>query len=441
MPDFYASQGLAMLLNLLVRHSAMWLVSLGLLLMSVVTMAQSALVLRPTDHCRDFSAAAVVTFADADLEEVIREALGLDTQAELTCSIASQLTELRVPTQIQRVVYGGTLRPSPAQPFSSLAGIQNLTGLTQLNIINRLVTDISPLSELSQLRILNLHTNWITDISPLSELTNLTSLIISENPIVDISSLSGLVNLQRLQVHGLYPYQLQYYLSLDDGRDPDVVFNGVSDISALSNLTELRYLRIHLQDISDISPLAGLEKLTNLRIYDNKIADINPLENLTALNLLWVHDNLISDLSPLAGMTEMVQLGLSDNSITDIEALGSMSKLQYLFLRNNRISDLSPLRRSPDLAVLHLDNNAITDISALQSLPALRELGLANNPMLYDVQPLLQNQGIGSGDELDLRFTHVPCEAIEMLEQRGVNLLRVTALNGSACAGRRLEDI
>ena len=53
--------------------------------------------------------------------------------------------------------------------------------------MNRLITDISPLSALTNLSFLSLHTNWISDISPLRGLTNLRQLIISENPIEDIS--------------------------------------------------------------------------------------------------------------------------------------------------------------------------------------------------------------------------------------------------------------
>ena len=90
--------------------------------------------------------------------------------------------------------------------------------------------------------------------------------------------------------------------------------------------------------------------------------------------------------------------------------------------------------------VLRLENNAINDVNALRSLTNLRELGLAHNTGLNDVQPLLANEGIGAGDELDLRFTYVSCSDMAAFERKGVTTLRVTALNGSACSGRRLED-
>ena len=165
------------------RHISILITLLLMCFPFINTQAQTTL--SPTDHCRDFSADAIVTFADPDLAEVVHEAIGLDTRTALTCGQAAKLEQLIVGTTIERVVYGGTLRPSPEKPFESLEGIQNLTGLTRLNLINRVITDISPLRTLTNLVTLNLHTNWFSDLSPVSELTNLEQLIVSENPIFD----------------------------------------------------------------------------------------------------------------------------------------------------------------------------------------------------------------------------------------------------------------
>jgi hypothetical protein len=399
--------------------------------------------LSPTDHCRDFSADAIVTFADSDLAEVVNDALGLDVQAPLSCGRAAELERLAVTATSERVVYGGTLRPAraPSEPaFESLDGIQNLTGLTVLIMFDRLITDISPLRHLTNLTDLVLHTNWISDIEPLSGLVNLERLIISENPISDIRPLAGLTKLRQLHVHGLYPNQLNYWLAMDDGRDPDVVFNGITDISPLAGLTEMRLLRIHLNAIDDISPLANLTNLIHLRMYDNQIEDISALAGLNKLVLLWAHGNQIEDISALRGMSEMQQLSLDDNAISDISALGGMTRMKHLFLTNNIIEDIAPLRRLQTLEVLRLESNKITDVSAIAGLDQLRELSVARNWSLYDVQPLLHNQGIGAGDELDLRFTAVRCSDIDAFANRGVTLLRVTTVNGSGCPGRRLVD-
>lgn len=399
--------------------------------------------LSPTDHCRDYSDTAIVTFADADLAEFVNSAIGLDVGAPLSCGQAAELAQLVVPATSERVVYGGTLRPAqppPTSPFENLDGIQNLTGLTTLRLFDRLITDISPLRSLTNLTNLVLHTNWISDIEPLSSLVNLEQLIISENPISDISPLAGLTKLRQLHVHGLYPNQLQYWLDMNDGRDSDVVFNGITDISALAGLTELRLLRIHLNAISDISPLANLTNLIHLRLYDNQIEDISALADLNNLVLLWAHGNQIEDISALSGMSDMQQLSLNNNSITDISALGDMINMEHLFLSDNAIEDIAPLRRLHAIEVLRLENNNITDVSALGALNQLSELSVARNWSLHDVRPLLLNQGIEAGDELDLRFTAVRCSDIDAFENRGVTLLRVTTVNGSGCGSRRLVD-
>ena len=92
------------------------------------------------------------------------------------------------------------------------------------------------------------------------------------------------------------------------------------------------------------------------------------------------------------------------------------------------------------MKVLRIENNNITDVSALAGLNQLEELSLARNWSLYNVQPLLLNSGLGNGDELDLRFTHVRCSDMNAFENLGATLLRVTAINGSSCPGRRLTD-
>ena len=85
--------------------------------------AQAQITLTPTQHCHDFSADAIVSFADPDLEAVVRDALEIRPQESLSCDKAASLETLIVGSSIERVVYGGTLRPSPEKPFESLAGL------------------------------------------------------------------------------------------------------------------------------------------------------------------------------------------------------------------------------------------------------------------------------------------------------------------------------
>ena len=69
-----------------------------------------------------------------------------------------------------------------------------------------------------------------------------------------------------------------------------------------------------------------------------------------------------------------------------------------------------------------LSNNSITDISALSGLTSLRELDLSNNPNLTDIQPLLDNTGLGAGDGVTLLSTSVSCTDVAALQAKGVTV-------------------
>ena len=51
------------------------------------------------------------------------------------------------------------------------------------------------------------------------------------------------------------------------------------------------------------------------------------------------------------------------------------------------------------------------------------DLDLRNNPNLADIQPLLNNTGLGSGDVVFLENTNVSCPDVAALEAKGVNVM------------------
>ena len=79
----------------------------------IATQAQPTL--SPEDHCRDFSADAIVTFADPDLAVVVHDALGLDVQEPLSCERAADLEQFAVTATSERVCLLYT-SPSPRDP-------------------------------------------------------------------------------------------------------------------------------------------------------------------------------------------------------------------------------------------------------------------------------------------------------------------------------------
>jgi len=244
----------------------------------------------------------VVTFADPNLEQAVRSALGIPAGQPITRADMARLADLD----------------------ASNRGIQNLSGLEYaINLQN-----------------LSLGYNQISDISPLANLTKLQWLYLMYNQISDISPLANLTNLQYL----------------------DLTYNRISNIRPLGSLTNLLWLGLERNQISDISPLVNLTNLQGLALSANQIRDISPLANLTNLQWLGLIGNQISDISPLANLTNLQGLGLIGNQISNISSLANLTKLQSLDLDSNQISDISPLVSNTGLGqgdIVWLENNLL----------------------------------------------------------------------------------
>ena len=208
--------------------------------------------------------------------------------------------------------------------------------------------------------------------------------------------------------------------------------NSVSDLSPLSGLTSLTDIDLISNVISDISALSGLTSLTWLELSENAVSDLSPLSGLTSLTSLFLHGNSVNDLSLLSGLTSLRNVGFDNNSISDISALSGLTGLTSLFLGRNSITDISALSGLTSLTWLTLYDNSISDISALSGLTSLGDPGpksgpdpdldLSNNPDLSNIQPLLDNTGLGAGDEVFLTNTNVSCSHVAALEAKEVTV-------------------
>ena len=219
---------------------------------------------------------------------------------------------------------------------------------------------------------------------------------------------------------------------------------GITDISALKDLTELSVLNLHTNWISHLTALSGMTKLTSLFLSENPLGDLGPLRGLTELTVLRLHrhgdfiggqvprdyqgargllfTNAITDIGPLAGLTKLVDLNVHTQEVSDLSPLRGLTSLRELRLAGNLFTDLSPLRGLTTLRNLELTGNSITDLSALSRLTNLTRLDLRYNPDLTNIQPLLDNSGIGEGDIVELRFTSVTCADQALLAAKGVEV-------------------
>ena len=88
------------------------------------------------------------------------------------------------------------------EPYGGLDVLQQIKeakeSLTELNLYNNNIPDITPLAGLTNLTTLLLQYNNISELTPLAGLTNLTVLVLEANNFTDITPLAGMTNFHRL---------------------------------------------------------------------------------------------------------------------------------------------------------------------------------------------------------------------------------------------------
>jgi len=99
--------------------------------------------------------AQTISFDDPNLENAVREALGMGPTDPLTLAAVQTLTSLTA--QFANI--------------QSLGGIEALSNLTNLVLDGNLISDLTPLAQLAQLTTLDLNSNSITDLTPLAAST------------------------------------------------------------------------------------------------------------------------------------------------------------------------------------------------------------------------------------------------------------------------------
>jgi|GEM_PF-2213997 len=208
----------------------------------------------------------VITFADKNLEEIVREKIQCHT-GDILQDDVDKITDL-----------GNT----EGKHITNLSGIENLTNLTLLNLSNNQISNIEPLKGLTNLTNLNLASNQMSNLEPLKGLTKLISLNLNTNQISNIESLKG--------------------------------------------LTRLTELNLDTNKMSNIEPLKGLTKLTDLNLASNQMSNIEPLKKLTNLTDLNLASNQMSNIGPLMGLTKLTDLNLDTNNIKDFSPVSNYGK-------------------------------------------------------------------------------------------------------------------
>jgi internalin A len=153
--------------------------------------------------------------------------------------------------------------------------------------------------KLYRLKDLNLENKEIEDLSPLSGLVGLEKLILDNNRIRNLTPLAGLVNLKKLFL----------------------VNNQLTDLAPLTTLIQLETLYLTDNQLTDISPLQNLKHLNVLFLSGNRIDTLSPLRLSSRLTWLIADHNRISDISGLKRLTSLKRLDLTGNPLSEVGAI------------------------------------------------------------------------------------------------------------------------
>ena len=335
----------------------------------------------------------------------------------------------------REAVRHGLKGPIPAE-------LATLTGLTHLIFAFNELTSIAPeLGRLANLTVLDLSANVLSGPIPpeIGRLGSLEVLRLGGNQLTcpippEIGNLGSLetLHLGGNQLTCAIPPEIGNLGSLERLLLNNNPLTGMLP-PELGNLRSLKYIMISWTGVTGPIPpeIGNLASLESVWVQGARLTGPIPPEigNLARLRSLDLYANQLTGPIPpeIGNLASLEWLGLSSNQLAGPipMALGNLTNLSTLSLSNNSIADVSAVSSLTNLATLSLSNNNIADVSALSSLTNLSRLFLANN-RISDLAPLVANNGLGTGAEVDVRGNPLSANSISeyvpALEARGVRI-------------------
>ncbi len=249
--------------------------------------------------------------------------------------------------------------------------LAEMASVTELNIAERGLTDLSALKYFTGLQTLDCSRNLLTTLD-VSALTNLTYLDCSDNALTKLN-VSGLTNLTFLDCYRNELTKLDVS-NLTLLTELDCAYNQLTtlDVSALTSLTSLDCYRNELTKL-DVS---NLTLLTELDCAYNQLTALN-VSNLTGLTYLDCSDNQLTALD-VSNLTLLTDLDCADNQLTALD-VSNLTHLTDLDCADNQLTALD-VSKLTHLTILDCAHNQLTALD-INGLTALENLDCSENRM------------------------------------------------------------
>lgn len=296
--------------------------------------------------------------------------------------------------------------------------IENIETISELDLSNSHIKDLTGLDIFSNLIKLTLKNNEIEDITVLKNLNKLNYLDISGNVISDISSLRYLNNLNELYAQANIIDNVTPLNKLHELKILKISDNQIENISDLSDLSALKNLQLSGNKISNnINILNGLSDLEILDVSNCEISSIDAFNNKN-LKTLCIATNNIESLSGIENLTNLEKLNASNNNIGDITALSNLQKLCELDIKNNKLSQIGTLSAMESIYTIDLSDNLIKDneLMSLVALDHLENLDVSGN-IIFGFKSFLQMKNLKN---LNISKTQLDETDKALLEEWGI---------------------
>lgn len=231
--------------------------------------------------------------------------------------------------------------------LTHLSFFENCTGISELNFAGTSVASVEILAGMEDLNIVNGSNTNVKDLSAVANLTNLNEMYFSG---------CGIESLD-VPVYSLYLQKL------------DLSCNNLTRIDALQYCAALEQVNLSYNKLEDIDVLGkSAQSLVELNLGGNtelSYLNVRFLSSCDSLERLNVDGLYMSDLNALEGLESLTYLSAVDCHLWEIDAIASLTELEYVNLAYNQFTDVSPLEQLPkDWLTLDLSfNDGLEDVS------------------------------------------------------------------------------
>jgi Leucine-rich repeat (LRR) protein len=309
--------------------------------------------------------------------------------------------------------------------------LHSLLQIEEINIKDKKVTTIQPLSNLYNLKKVNISGVIVEDYAPIADALEVEELDLSGT---SISNLEVLLNLDKLEILNIENTSIADLSPLYEKDNLKIVFadnSQIDDDEAFGLKAEnpnciVVYKTSQMNQWWQELPMAWKdffsasfklnspptkEQLHKILMRDeleiinkSNLNTLNPLEVMKGLTTLKLVELAINDIHVLSSLSKLESLECSQMPISDLTPLTSLSNLKYLNIKNTSVADLKPISSLNSMSELKISGTQVRSLKPLSSLVKLEKIEL-NNTQVKSVKPLMNLEQLTSVECYNTRIT------------------------------------